>query len=582
MIVKKKPDAVKMASTVDDLLSTTAGRDAFLDQEVQELVPDSWAVLLGPPGYRTYAIVDVTSGTRADFTLSAKTSGIDVASVAVQGTSASRTLDGVSLYDPPNKPDELELRKTVAFVGSKAQVLAPMPYAEPIEDAKNQRGASSITLDRMVLGLSVGRAVMVTGIEAGDSLAASTGVQRWEVAILDRITHGAGRTTLYFAEPLAYRYVRAGCTINANVVLASHGESVAPEVLGSGDAAQANQAFVLRKSPLTYVPAANASGAASTLDVRVNGVQWREVTSLYEQRPNTQAYVTRRAEDGSSTIYFGDGRHGARLPSGQENVVARYRTGIGPDGNVRARSLSLLLNPPLGVRSAQNPIAASGGAAPEELADARHNAPLKVLTLDRVVSLTDFEDFARGFAGIGKAHAQAIWSGDRRVIYLSAADASGKELDRTLPLYTTLSTALAQLSDGTDEIQIGAEEPGTGKLRTFIERRFRITAEVHVNSAYVAADVKTAVEAALQTAFAFEVRELAQHVSEADVIRVIQAVPGVVYTRLTRLGDQSTPLLPKDGVLVARNAEWVTAAGKRWIRPAELLLVNPTGIEVIV
>jgi hypothetical protein len=580
MIAKKDDYAMEVvAKAGDDLLSTTAGRDAFLDQEVQELVADSWAVFLGPGGYRTYAIVDVTVGTRADFTLSSKTSGIDVASVEANGTS-SRTLDGVALYDPPAKPHELKLRKTIAFVGSKAQTLAPMPFVEPIEDAKNQRGASSITLDRMVLGLTVGRAVMVSGIEAGDSLAASTGVQRWEVAILDRITHAAGRTTLYFAEPLTYRYVRSGCTINANVILASHGESVAPEVLGSGDAAQPNQAFVLRKSPLTYVPAANETGSASTLDVRVNDIAWREVTSLYEQRHNSQTYVVRRSEDGSATIQFGDGDRGARLPSGVENVVARYRTGIGLDGNVGARSLSLLLNPPLGVRSALNPIAASGGAAPEELSEARHNAPLKVLTLGRVVSLSDFEDFARGFAGIGKAHAQAIWSGDRRVVYLSAADASGKELDRTLPLYTTLAAALAQLSDGTDEIQIGADEPATGKLRTFIARKFRIAAEIRVDSRYETADVRTAVESALQAAFAFEVRELAQHVSEAEVIRVIQAVPGVIYTRLTRLGDKSTPLLPDHGVLVARNAEWVIATGKRWIRPAELLLVNPTGIEV--
>lgn len=572
----------------DDHLSVTAGRDAFLDQDVQELAAGSWAVFRGPKdvGVRVYAIKDVSSGTRADFTLSSKVSGIDVRSVLPPSDSATAgtSLDGVSLYDPPDKPDSLLLRKTVASVVSKAQTLAAMPYVEPIEDANMHHGASAITLDRMVLGLTPGKAVMVKGVEAGDPDAVpaieSTGVTRYEVAVLSKVTHAGGLTTLHFEAPLTYRYVRSTVSINANVLLATHGETAPTEVLGSGDGSAANQAFTLRKAPLTYVSAATAEGSQSTLEVRVNGVSWQEVSSLYEQSARSQAYVVRHAEDGTATVEFGDGVHGARLPTGRENVVATYRTGIGTAGNVKARQLSLMLNPPLGVRSTVNPIAATGGADGEVLDDARRNAPLTVLTLDRVVSLTDFEDFTRGFAGVGKAHAEAIWSGHRRVIYLSVADATGEELDPDLPLYQNLASALAQLSDGTDEIQIGDIDPATGKRRTYIERTFTVAADVGVEAGHDSETVLADAEAALAAAFAFDARALGQHVSEAEVLTALQNVAGVAFARLTQLGDKDDTDLPDGGVLVARTAQWREDSGTRWIRPAELWVINPNAITL--
>jgi predicted phage baseplate assembly protein len=116
-------------------------------------------------------------------------------------------------------------------------------------------------------------------------------------------------------------------------------------------------------------------------------------------------YVTRTHETGQTTIQFGDGVLGARLPTGQDNIRATYRKGLGLAGMVNAEQLSLLLTRPLGVRTVTNPHAASGAADPESMQEIRRNTPLAVLTLERVVSLQDYEDFARTFAGIAKAMA---------------------------------------------------------------------------------------------------------------------------------------------------------------------------------
>ena len=62
--------------------------------------------------------------------------------------------------------------------------------------------------------------------------------------------------------------------------------------------------------------AATASGAASTLEVRVNDLLWHEEPTLFGRGSQEHIYVTRTDDDGKTTIEFGDGVTGARLPSG--------------------------------------------------------------------------------------------------------------------------------------------------------------------------------------------------------------------------------------------------------------------------
>ena len=84
-----------------------------------------------------------------------------------------------------------------------------------------------------------------------------------------RVSGQALNTVLNLAAPLAYSYDRTSVTIYGNVADATQGQSTG-EVLGNGDASKAFLSFALSQSPLTYLPAATASGAASTLTVAVN------------------------------------------------------------------------------------------------------------------------------------------------------------------------------------------------------------------------------------------------------------------------------------------------------------------------
>ena len=270
-------------------------------------------------------------------------------------------------------------------------------------------------------------------------------------------------------------------------------------------------------------------------------------------------------------VIFGDGRMGARPSTGAENVTATYRSGIGLDGLVGADTLTLLQIRPLGIRGVTNPLPTTGAADPEALEDARTNAPLTVLTLDRIVSLQDFEDFARAFAGIGKAQAVALWQGTTRLVHVTVAGVDGAEVPTASELYGNLVRAIDAQRDPVHPVEVASYEP----------RRFHMEASVLVDPRLVAADVLARVTEALRDAFAFAKRAFGQPVTAAEVMKVMQEVEGVVAVDLDRLVPDDPPLPPESEQPVA-----VLRAGSAYVREdgstaaAELLLINPAGISL--
>lgn len=383
-----------------------------------------------------------------------------------------------------------------------------------------------------------------------------------EVMVIDRTESHTDSTTLIFTSELQNIYRRDTVTINANVARATHGETVY-EVLGSGSAAEAHQRFELKKPPLTYVSASTPSGTLSTLTVRANALQWQEEPSLYGLDMRSQGYIVRIDDDGKTGIVFGDGKNGARLPTGVENVTAVYRSGIGLEGEVGAGSLTLLMTRPLGVRSVTNPLPASGAESPEKLSDARQNAPVTVLTLDRIVSLRDFENLARSFAGIGKAQASALKVGQSHVVHITVADASGSEVD---------SESKEDLCDAIDLVRDPIERV---YIDSFQLRTFTIEADILIDERHLADDVLAEARATLRDSFSFGNRDFGQPVTAAEVLSIMQAVDGVVAVDLNKLELDAASTAVHESVspttiLPSKDAQVEDGA----ILPAELLLLN--------
>src|SRR5262249_59336442 len=90
-------------------------------------------------------------------------------------------------------------------------------------------------------------------------------------------------------------------------------------------------------------------------------------------------------------------------------------------------------------------------------ARARRNAPLGTLTLDRLVSVSDYAAFARTFAGIGKAEAIELALG-RRFIHLTVAGSDDLPLAPESELLINLRQALARAGDPREPVQIDPRE----------------------------------------------------------------------------------------------------------------------------
>jgi len=386
-----------------------------------------------------------------------------------------------------------------------------------------------------------------------------------ESAVISDATVTGSITQLSFSQALSRIYDRTTVTVNANTVAASHGETM-HEILGSGDSSNPALQFKLMQSPLTYIPSDSPAdlGRKSTLQVWVNNLQWHETDNFQNANSNDRVFTTRLDNSGKALIQFGDGYNGARPPTGINNVTARYRKGIGASGMVKAGQLSQLLDRPQGVKSVSNPDSASGGADPDTSADARSSAPLHVLTLGRVVSLDDYQNFALAFAGISKALATWSWAGRNRAVFVSVAGINGVGFKNSDSTMDKLSNALQQAGNPSVPVTVASYQ----------QVLFEIGVNLKIDLVnYVANEVSNRVWLALSAAFDFQARQLGQGVTQSEIITIIQQTPGVLAVELNafnRRGEVGQSPLP--AVIQAASPQ---IGQNLQPRAAEMLLLDP-------
>ncbi len=396
-----------------------------------------------------------------------------------------------------------------------------------------------------------------------------------------RISSPALHTVLNLAAPLAYQYDRGTLTIYGNVADATHGQSTG-EVLGNGDATVDFASFPLRQSPLTYVSAPTPSGISSTLTSRVNELEWHEIDNLFEAAPRQRCYITRENDAQQTNLTFGNGTHGSRLPTGTANIKATYRYGLGSVGNVEAGQISQLATRPLGAQGVINPLRASGGADADRLDQARSNAPLAVIALDRLVSVTDYADFTRTYAGIGKALSTLVSDGHRQWVHVTIAGADDIPIDTSSDLYRNLKQSLLDYGDPRQALDVGIR-----RVRLLV-----MAATVALLPDYDWDTVSPQVRSAILQLFSFDARALGQAAYRSEAIAAAQGVEGVSWVDVTTfdsVGEDITAaelasLGTKLGVqpFVAAELPELDPGGTGAIRPAELVFMSPDITDTLI
>jgi predicted phage baseplate assembly protein len=465
-----------------------------------------------------------------------------------------------------------ELRRTVVYTGSQLLELADEPMTDPV-------CGPELELDGVYEGLRPGRLLAVSGDRSGLGV---PGVRHSEIARIADVRHvhtlagqrRAGqpnRTLVTLDRQLRFCLVRDTVTVAGNVAHATHGETRS-EILGSGDATVPYQTFTLRSGPLTHVPADTPTGIAGTLELRVDDVLWPRRPSLVTLGPQDRGYLVRVGDDGRSAIVFGNGRWGRRLPTGVENVRARYRAGIGTPGNVDPGAITLLATRPLGVKDVTNPVPATGGADPESGDDIRGNVAVPLRALDRLVSRSDYADFARAFGGIGKATADRLVVRGLPQIVVTVAGAGDSPIDDGSDLRHNLARALRRFGDPLVGVRVLV------RRRLVVRLNLTVTIEPDFDWPVVAAAVRTA----LLDAFGFARRDLGQSLYGSEVLAVAHGVRGVRRCVVDLLTIDPAPPSPAAAtvpgpVVVARPAR-----GGDPSQPAEIACLMPDLPELLV
>ncbi|MEH2002846.1 MAG: putative baseplate assembly protein [Nostoc sp.] len=572
-----------------------------LDRQYSRITPDSWVAIkrFGEDKPKIFQVKKVEDTTKTLYGITGRVTEI--------------TLDREWLTAEDTSLDIL--RKTTVYAQSEVLTLANKPF-----DGQNAPGGVSnfpqgdgkeIELDDLYEGLQPGRTLIISG-ERSD-IPNISGVTAKEVVMVAGVRQGMRQilpsgdecsgnpnekphTFLQLALPLAYSYKPNTVTIYGNVVKATHGETHI-EILGSGNATQEFQQFRLRQPPLTYLPASTPSGAVSTLKVFVNDVLWYEVESLTKSGSTDHCFVTHTDKNGNTTVIFGNGVNGVRLPSGSDNIKAVYRTGIGKQGNIAAEQINQLVTRPLGLKGVINPEAATGGTDGESIDQARRNAPLGMIPLNRAVSVQDYADFAYTSAGIGKASAMRLTDSKRQILHLTIARTDNILIDKNSDLHRNFIQSLHQFGDPYLPIQVDKYE-----LMLLI-----ISAKVRILQDFQWESIASHIHTALLNTFSFDSRELGQDVFLSEVISTIQQVPGVDYVdvdilesvceteaqdpktlhqkleNLATVGIRLGQEQPKQRISVnLARVDLMVGKGQSSILPAQLAILSPQVADTII
>jgi hypothetical protein len=326
--------------------------------------------------------------------------------------------------------------------------------------------------------------------------------------------------------------------VYGNLVPADQGKSEKETVLGNGDNRKKFQSFKLPKAPLTYhLQSAETPPEVPELKVYVDDRLWTQVPVFFNRGPKEEIYIVREDADGSSWVQFGDGKTGARLPSGIDNVTAVYRTGSAAYGALKAGTKPQCGGKVERLDKVHMPLDASGGAKAETGDNARQAAPGKTQGLGRLVSLKDFESEARAVPGVDKAFAAWEVSAKESAVRLTLLMESGRSGE-----FTQVSTLLNKynICRGPQRFPVTVVQ---GK-RSYIY----LHAEFAMDPSYKEKKVKEAIKEALGVCgaeldgidgedglFGSRRRRFGQNAYASRINGVIDNVEGVLWTRVKAL-----------------------------------------------
>lgn len=134
-------------------------------------------------------------------------------------------------------------------------------------------------------------------------------------------------------------------------------------------------------------------------------VRWEHAEDFLDSGGAARHYTL---DEVDGAVVFGNGRHGAIPPAGENNVRADYTTGGGTDGDIAAYELTGLKDEMSGITGVYNPAPGKTGEDSEPTEELLSRAPKQLRDRDRPVTRDGFERIAQSAAReIGRVQCKA-------------------------------------------------------------------------------------------------------------------------------------------------------------------------------
>lgn len=314
---------------------------------------------------------------------------------------------------------------------------------------------------------------------------------------------------------------KVGTTSGSASVLATQGESIFDELLGTSNGAS-NQVFDISES----------SVIENSIVVSINNIIYNQVPYLIDYVGSDPVFIVNTDADGKTYVIFGDNISG-RVPPSSAEIYVSYRVGGGALGNVSSNTLKFLITNSVAGLTVNNQTPAVGGSDVESTDSIRVNAPASLKALNRAVSLVDYSSLALQVTGISKAVAIAnVYSSI--TIYISLFGDRG--IDGALAPTTIFNTIANKLLNYyvdkcPPNTTITVQPPSYADID--------ITLDITISSEYKTSSVKSQVENIVKLLLDIDNVIFGDVIKLSDVLEAVSSINGVLQVKPVLLAKSS-------------------------------------------
>ncbi len=159
-----------------------------------------------------------------------------------------------------------------------------------------------------------------------------------------------------------------------------------------------------------------------------DGRTWRAVRDLLNSGPFDPDFVVEVEAGGRAVLRFGTGEHGLRPRAGAVFDVT-WRRGEGPAGNIGSDAVAHVVTGDPRIAAVSNPLAGTGGTAPESVERTRQDAPAAFLIPERAVTADDYALMAGRHPEVQRAVATQRYTGSWHTVFLTIDRRDGRPVD---------------------------------------------------------------------------------------------------------------------------------------------------------